>query len=446
MASNTSNGWYSTDLEQCAAVKNGQYAECPHTIECNYRPDYTLISPSEYNEVYIARNQTGSTEDADGDPATGKFMHSSSDGLERRLVSITGVRKLACSWKNVYLLSLDAASNYIPGDAIGILAPNSDALVNRLMAVCGFENYMCRIERSGRDPFCFGGYLADFFKHMYDLTGLPKKIHLLRLARTSDMHERIEYLCSREGTLDYIKLAANWCSLIDIIEHFGCRPSLSDLIMNCECIKPRYYSLINSREDKYEILLGEMTKIVRGTKKRGHVSGFVKDVFANAFDEARAVDLPDGMYNKDIKKYKTAPEWQKKDGSMPIEMVYKKNILFRQSTTVDLICFCTGTGIAPFVSLYRNRNPKQRLCLVYGFRNDEDDLSLLFDINCRIVRAKSAIGSYVTDFVPVIGEYADACHIFVCGNMRMQRSIFQKIKETYPALVDGKRIFFDNWQ
>lgn len=213
------------------------------TIKYSYRAGYTPLTPREYNDVAV-----GPLTGACDAPSlgTGKFTSDTPAVLEKtRLLNIA---KLPCSWRNVYTLRLGHKMDFIPGDAVGLVVPNSDAAVDRLMALCDIPSGCYRIERTGKAPFTFEGQIRDFFKYRYDISGIPRKIHLLNLAKTSPMKTHMEYICSPEGARDYIGLGLGWHSLVDIIECFGCRPGLEDLVRNCEIIKPRYYTLINSRE------------------------------------------------------------------------------------------------------------------------------------------------------------------------------------------------------
>lgn len=338
-------------------------------------------------------------------------------------MKIINIKKLSCTWRNVYQVILDSKSNYEPGDAIGLITPNSDVLVNRLMGLCRIENVEYKIERTGKSSFTYVGSIRDFLKYKYDFTSIPKKIHLLNVANKSEKKNHVEYLCSKEGAMDYMKLSVCGNTIVEIIEEFGCKPSLEELIRNCDFIKPRYYSLINDKAGCFEILLGEISNEIEQIIRMGHVSGFIKNVFeSNTINNSNLLN---------------------ENAQTTIDVTFRQNILTTQFNSPRLICFCTGTGIAPFISLYRNKHPDQQITLVYGYRNDEDDLSSHYDLHCTVLRAKSSLGVYVSDFCSIIDE---SSHIFICGNMKMQKSMFLKIKEKFPQMIAEKKIFFDNWQ
>ncbi|KAI4292496.1 methionine synthase reductase [Pancytospora philotis] len=379
-----------------------------------YVENFTLVRPSEYNEVTVT------CIDEPAGAATPVFSAGGANAPQPIPIRITELEKLPCTWKAVYRVRLDATDSYGPGDAVGLVVPNSDELVDRLMRQARMHNRYCRIERTGMQPFVYEGYLRDFFKHRCDLTGLPKKIHLLSMARSSPRLREVEYLSSREGARDYLRIGAEWRTIPDILEHFDCRPSPEELLRNCEFIKPRYYSLTNANGQAHEVILGEMTRRTPEVVKYGHVSGYINRLHGASADTPGRCD--------------------------PLFALFRANVLYNKMDTSCVVCFCTGTGIAPFLSLYNNRAPGQTLVLVYGYRNDEDDISRLYDIDCEIVRAKSADKRYVTDHCGAIEAYKDTCSVFVCGNMRMQRDVYARIKALYPAIIEGKRLYFDNWQ
>lgn len=388
-------------------------------IEYTFNPDYTLITPKEYNAVEVVGEECRVPE-SQSPGSCEVYEFTSAEALATAPVEILSVSRLPCTWRSVYKIRLNHTSDYVPGDAIGLVVPNSDELVDRLFAACGLRDFRCTLTRSGLRPFRFAGRLRDFFKYRCDLAGLPRKIHLLGLARTATLRTHLEYLCSREGARDYARLGTNWNSIVDVIECFGCRPSVADLVRNCEFIKPRYFSLVNARHLVCEIVLGVMSRGLGDSLRLGHVSGHVHRLP----DRSTGAVSPFGC----------------------AEVLFRKNMLFDPSSMECLVAFCTGTGVAPFLSFWNNKRPGQELVLVYGFRNDEDDLTRYYSLGCPIIRAKSSGGARVTDHVSVLDGYKDRCHVFICGNMKMQRSVYEKIKAMHPLLVESKRVFFDNWQ
>lgn len=411
-------------------------------LNYSYKQNHTKVQPTEYNKITINRMPESSIhspiEKNQARILCGSGYFQLSDTALDQLSSthrqmdtdttdsvITSIVQLPCTWKSVYRVTLAQQLHFEPGDAIGLLVPNSDELVDEAMRLCQIEDQNYRIERSGTDSFVYEGSIRWFLKHKYDLSSIPKKIHLLNITRNSPMREQGEYLCSREGTLDYMRLAVEWCSIVDIIKHFQSKPSLDELLRNCEFIKPRYYTVASRLGEPCEILIGEMSTVRRdGLKKYGHVSSFIAGLHFPLAAEVKGVPCL----------------------SISVGVVLRHNILTTRLRSDNLICFCTGTGISPFLAAYHNRTATQQFTLVYGFRNGEDDLTRHYDIKCPIIRARSSEGVYVTDYVRVIADHPDSCDIFICGNPKMQRTVFLAIKELFPDAIEEQRVFFDNWQ
>lgn len=383
---------------------------CPK-IEYSFDRNYTRLGQKEINTISV--EEIGEA----GDSV--KFGVGSPEAPQILKSSITMVRRLPTTWKETYVVHLDSEFDYYPCDSVGIYAPNSDELVEKVFRLCGFEDRCVRLERAGQDPFSFEGKLSYFVKHKLDISSLPKKALLGSLAKTAKKHRQLEYLCSREGTRDYLSLGVNWNTLVDIIEEFESRPSLEDLLVNCELIRPRYYTLLNKEA---EVLVGIVSKTVDGQVLFGHVSRFIRDLCC------------------------LCPP------KVPVEICFRKNKLFDRIPQKNLICFCTGTGIAPYIAFYRaldelhGLDGQKTIELVYGFRNEEDDILRYFGVGGRTTKIMSSENKYIHNYISIIEKYRDDCGVFICGNIGMQRNVFMKIKEAYPNLVEDKRIFFDNWQ
>ncbi|KAM0680409.1 hypothetical protein GINT2_001469 [Glugoides intestinalis] len=358
------------------------------------------------------------------------FIFQATNNCSLLSTKIVEIQKLPSTWKEVFKIKLDASIEYTPCDSIGLLVPNSDSDVEKLCSICNFGNESVRITRTGPNGFNFEGHLKDFIKFRLDMTTLPKKKLLLELTRKSRKDHELRYMCSTKGTSDYLNMGLRMNTLIEILEEFQCKPSLEELLKYCELIKPRYYTLIN-KEIKSEILFGIISKTVDQSNCYGHCSNFIKTIVeAEIEKQGKMID-------------------ERVFCNVPIEFCIRKNMLFEEIKSKNIICFCTGTGIAPFIAFYRRyvkTNDACNLKLVYGFRNDADNLLEYYkDIKCDYIPAKSIFSQFVYDHIEIIAEYESECAVFICGNMKMQRNLFLKIKERFPHLVDEKRIYFDNW-
>lgn len=377
-------------------------------VRLGYR-DYTTPSISSFGEVVVEHAA-----------CSGRRMRlPSADGAEYVSARIESMEMLETAWRRVCRVRLDRVFSFRPGDSAGILCPNNNLLVDAMMDILGIEDFECSIERTTGVVFAYSGTARDFFKHHFDFTGLPRKAMLMRLGRScSDAHRReIEYLCSREGTRDYLAMGMRWNNVIDFMRTFECKPMMEDVVGDCEIIKPRHFSLVNRAGEPAEILIGLTSKDFDGFVRYGHVSDFLVSA-----------------------------------GAKDIQVYLRANSLFQMDSSPKMLAVCTGTGIAPFLSFVRNLQPHQRIWILYGFRNSEDDLSTGIDADERvqITRMQSSNGVYVTDY---IGSHVDALRayigedspVYVCGRMDMQRMVFRVFEEHFKDVVQSKRLIFDLW-
>ncbi|AFN83787.1 sulfite reductase subunit alpha [Encephalitozoon romaleae SJ-2008] len=381
-------------------------------IKFEYKEDYTKNIPRIFNKAEVVFNDIGHS--------PRKFIFPCTENIEYRRVRIVEIEKLEASWRDVYRIKFDEKFHFKPGDSIGMLCPNNDTLVDEIMEVFEVKNSYCQIRRPGKNSFSYTGSIRDFFKYYFDFTSLPRKSLLANLAKgcTETNRKYIEYLCSKEGIVDYLGMGRRWNNIIDIIKTFECRPVLEEVIGECEIVKPRYFSLINKIGEESEILVGITNKIFDGFVRYGHVSDF--------------------LVRSEVEE---------------VELSLRINLLFRMDYgSRKLLAICTGTGIAPFLSFASNLQPHQSIWIIYGFRNDEDDLSKLIgpDKNVRVSRVKSSTGIYVTDYLveridEIKGYVDEECIAYACGKMETQKRVFEIFKNELPHVVEAKRLVFDQW-
>lgn len=381
-------------------------------VAFEYNENYTRTIPRSFSKLDVELT-------ADK-PVCRKIDFLSGEGIEYHAARVVEVEKLKTGWREVYRMKLDKKFDFKPGDSIGILCPNSDVLVEEVMSILGNKDGGCRISRGGRTSFCYTGTVRDFFKYHFDFAGLPKKSLLARLGMSCDEESRkhIEYLCSKERTADYLAMGHRWNNIIDVIRTFGCKPTLEDLVGECEVIRPRYFSLTNEVGRESEVLIGITAKSFDGFVRYGHVS-----------------------------------DWVIRSEAEEVEVCLRTNLLFQMDCrSRRMLAICTGTGIAPFLSFASNLQMHQRIWIVYGFRNDEDDISRMLDPDerIRVSRVKSSHGTHVTDYlasrIDEVKEYVDGeCVVYVCGRMDMQRQVFEMFRKELPAVVETKRLVFDQW-
>jgi len=259
-------------------------------------------------------------------------------------------------------------------------------------------------------PIHYQGPIFNFLKNHLDMTSLPKRMMLLNLSKRAKKRKELEYLASKEGEKDYLGMGVRMNGLVEILKEFECEPTVEELLRNYEEIKPRYFSFINEGGKKGEILVGIIKKEIEGEVKYGHVSKFIENLNGgrgvcegeskeerenlNLKESDREMDQEEmGQEERDQKERNNAlpihnPHNSPHSLPLPLtpplgnlKFTYRTNKLFSVETNKDkeFVCFCTGTGIALFLSLYRTCKFK-RILLVYGFRDEEDDLTRWFGL------------------------------------------------------------------
>ncbi|KAH9410743.1 putative FAD binding domain-containing protein [Ordospora pajunii] len=391
-----------------------------NAVRFKYNANYRRNANVRFNEVQVERVNSECCER--------KLISTIVNVEEYHKTCITEVSKLGSRWRNVYRVKLEKQFDYVPGDSIGIICPNSDALVCGIMEMLEIDDFVCKITRGGNEAFSYVGSVREFFKYHFDFSGHPRRSFMLRLSAGCDTEEKkrhVEYLCSNEGTDDYLRMSSQWNNVIDFLKTFRIKPGLSELIGECGLVKPRYFSLINRNGCNSEILVGITSKQFDSFVRYGHVSDYLLSL----------------------------------NGVGEVEVSLRKNLLFRLSPeTKKIIAICTGTGVAPFLSFVKNLEPHQSIWIVYGFRDEEDniykEIASYDEFACnnrvKISKAMSSKGIYVTDYLNAnmnsVKEYVDSeCTIYVCGRMDMQRMVFEIFKSEIPEAIESKRLVFDQW-
>ncbi|ORD95653.1 NOS [Hepatospora eriocheir] len=331
-------------------------------------------------------------------------------------VDVLSKTKLKCSWKEVYHLKLNKIYDYTPGDAIGILTPNSEEIVQNLMYLCNWDNVYVKVNNIGLDSFKYIGSLKELLVNHIDLKSAPRKKELKALLKTAEDKEGLTKLI--EDVNEYKKFLLSYPTILTFIEKFKAKPTIEDFLSSCSTITPRFYSLINKKSEHLEVIIG--------------------------IEKHKDLNTPFGL------KYGHCSEFIKTQEIDSLQICFKKSILLSNlnksiNQNTELISFCTGTGITPFISFYKNYT-FSKLKLHYGFRNNEDDLSKLFLNELEnIIQYKSSDKQYLNNQINIKNIH-DNLYIFVCGNMKMQKDVFMIIKRLYPELVKSKRIYFENWK
>ncbi|KAM0673549.1 hypothetical protein GVAV_002924 [Gurleya vavrai] len=359
---------------------------------------YNFLMPA--NTIFTIKRNSDTLED--------HFFESKT--FEYKKAKIVNQENFNCDWREIISIEFDCFSKYVPGDSIGILCPNDDFYVEKIIEILEInKNDILEIERTGLDAFKYSGTVFNFFKNVFDFKSLVKKSFLYSLVDVSEKKDELIYLCSKAGSVDYFSMYKNWNNLIEIFTFFESKPSLENLILHFNTIKPRFYSLTNKFNNNYKIIIGF-------------------------------------LHNKDKTKYGHCSEYFKNNNAGDLKICYRENKLMRYKPSLKILMIATGTGIAPFLSFVSNE--KVDYWLIYGCRTENDDLSKKINIRKDVVYSKNKIR--VTDFMIQNIENIDLfikkdCLVYVCGNINMQKEIINIFKEKFLYIIDEKRIFFDNW-
>lgn len=323
--------------------------------------------------------------------------------FETQKIKIELIKKLDCTWREVFEIELNLSQPYTPGDSIGLILPNNIELVNDFLAYCNFKNENVFIVKKRR--FSFEGSLFNFFYKYFDFKALPKKAFFYFLSKEAN-NPYLEYLASSEGEKDYFELLKSNKNLLEILQTYNIKPSLELLIEYGELIKPRYFSLINKESNKF--------KIVAGLMKNGHFSDFVLRLHKN-FQE------------------------------VSLDFLIKENRLLRLKSESKILCIAAGTGITPFISF---SHVNKSIWLIYGCRNNEDDLSVLGEFEKKDVALSSQnkrIFNIFQDKLEEIKYYLINYEIYICASISLQRDIKEFFKNNICEDFFKYKIYYDDW-
>ncbi|RVD92419.1 NADPH cytochrome p450 reductase [Tubulinosema ratisbonensis] len=317
--------------------------------------------------------------------------------------SITLIKKLSCTWRDVFEIKLDQSKEFIPGDSIGLIVPNNLQLVDDFFKYCNFKNQPIFIKKNRR--FVYEGNLFNFFYKYFDFKAMPKKAFLYFLSKETNNFD-LEFLSSKEGEKEYFNILENKMNLLEIFKKYKIKPSLEILIEYGEIIKPRYFSLINKECDNFTIIAGLM--------KDGHFSNFIVSLH---------------------EKYE----------NISFDFLVKENRLLRLKSKEKVLCISAGTGITPFLSF---ANVNKHIWLIYGCRNKEDDLSILGKFAKKDVAFSSLqkrIFDILEEKIDEVKYYLTNYEVYICASLQLQKKITDFLKKNISENLNEFKIYFDDW-
>lgn len=343
-------------------------------------------------------------------------------GRPVRIVSAAPLTRAGSS-KDVRHVVIDLAESglsYLPGDSIGLAAPNDPTLVESTLAALGLngdETIACPdgVTRPVRDAFTGHLDIAHPLDRTTDLLAMSAKHprHAEALRKLSDGADGAEPADA---------------DLLDLLEAFpSARPKLADLAASLPALRPRLYSIASSpRATPGQVHL--CVAVVRDARR-----GRVRNGVASAFLADRAA------------------------AAGPVD-AYIQTSHFRLPTdpAVPVIMIGPGTGIAPFRAFLADRaaaGTRGKTWLIFGERNRATDFLYESELTTwqkdgTLARLDTAFSRdqrgkiYVQDRMLAQAEdlwrwLQDGAHFYVCGDaMRMARDVDAALRKV--AMIEGR--------
>jgi sulfite reductase (NADPH) flavoprotein alpha-component len=343
-------------------------------------------------------------------------------GRPVRIVSATPLTRTGSS-KDVRHVVIDLAESglsYLPGDSIGLVAPNDPMLVDSTLAALGLagdETVPCPDGTTRPVREAFTGYL-DIARPLDRTTDL--------LAMSAKHPRHADALRKLSDGADGAEPAD--ADLLDLLEAFpSARPKLADLVVSLPALRPRLYSIASSpRATPGQVHL--CVAVVRDARR-----GRVRNGVASAFLADRAA------------------------AAGPIDAyIQASHFRLPADPAVPLIMIGPGTGIAPFRAFLTERaaaGTRGKTWLIFGERNRGTDFLYETDLMAwhkdgTLARLDTAFSRdqdrkiYVQDRMTENAEdlwrwLQDGAHFYVCGDAtRMAKDVDAALRKV--AMTEGR--------
>lgn len=294
--------------------------------------------------------------------------------------------------------------HWAPGDAVGILAPNSDCqcdhLLNLLARDCAPEQRRLLFRE------------LKYFRSLH-LGKYIKKATLKYFAdsATSAMdRNRLLYLISKEGAATLVELCALDWSVADLLNDFpSCRPPLSALVEHLPPLRRRYYSICTPRTYSKTNGFDPLTRTFSicfnvvdyttdaGVRRKGQCTGYLESLLLSYQSGDDKVSL------RVVQRHRQIESAQISRFNAPLD--------FEQ----PLILVGPGTGVAPLIgmaaerALYARHHPELKLApiyLVHGCRHidDEQKFDWLFTREMKALLPRVAVVLAVSRETPKVSD------------------------------------------
>ena len=263
-------------------------------------------------------------------------------------------------------LSVPPSVTFSPGDAIGIHCPNTEALVDAVLAAGGWSDQADQPLRlvpssaSSQSSSTESGTLRDILRSGRDLTfsaAPPKKSFLRVLAEYcpigSEDRDVLLLWSSRQGSDAFqVEIVLARPTLADLLGRFpSCRPDLAHLLSELPPPQHRLYSITNSPlvcPESMHIALSLVEFEKHGVPVRGLCSGWLHDLCRSAGLVTDSRGQPAAVR---LSGFSVEPT------GLAIPVFIKRSQRFKlpDDTTKPVIMIGPGTGVAPFRGFLQHR-------------------------------------------------------------------------------------------
>ncbi|KAI7904365.1 uncharacterized protein BX663DRAFT_550745 [Cokeromyces recurvatus] len=269
-------------------------------------------------------------------------------------------------------IDIGEGTEYEPGDAFGIVAPNDEALVEaifrrlnisedeylyQLYKLEGGDNLPSHLQKANSST------LFELFCYGLDLTSQPRKALFRMLADyASDPKEKLSlmYICSKQGAAVFNAIRDESPNLLDILETFpSCQPPLERLLDLLPAHLPRFYSISSSplkrnHKIRFAFNVVEYITAVGKAERKG---------VATAWLDKLTRKIPSRTTPNNVEVQITAED------NIKVPIFIRQNVnafVLPKETERPLVLIGPGTGIAPFIGFLEHRQAQRHIRLSMG--------------------------------------------------------------------------------
>ena len=352
------------------------------------------------------------------------------------------------------------------GGAIGVSAPNEDAVVDEILDLLLVPRFlrdkpMLLRTTKGRWPTVWGDEVArelvttrrDLLTWCSDVQSYPPTKHLLRVLAeyaTEDVDRKLLlFLCSAEGQGVFCDFRTGpHVSLVQLLHAFpSAKPPLDYLLSVLQPLMPRFYSLSNDPHESFEIRDGKQHRLIE-------IAVTVHDT--SDWRSGTRTGVGSGFFQRQALKFIEAKEKgeQAPEFHIPMFKGLMANPLAKEFISDGpMLLIGAGVGIAPFRGFVQRRlktaNCANKVWVLQGIRDSlVDELysgewGVHEDEVKRVVESRRGEGRYVqeevmhqADLVWYVINSVDG-RVFVCGSSKgMGEGVEKALVDV--AMIKGK--------